>query len=78
MIANAFERVGVFPGYEGVGQLQSFVAKQPMFFCVTMGGDDPIPLLFDGADANFERELVAGALAIVANQFHGDKGWIEF
>jgi hypothetical protein len=77
MIARALEGVGMFPGFEGVRQLQSFVAKQPMFFCVSMCGDDPIPLLFDGADANFEGELIACALAIVANQFHGDKGRIE-
>jgi hypothetical protein len=43
-----------------------------------MSGNDSIPLLLKGSDANLKTQLIAGDLAIVSNQVHFDEGRIEF
>lgn len=47
-------------------KFEAFVAKKPIFLGVAVCGNDAIPLLLHGADANLEGKLVAGMLAIVS------------
>ncbi len=49
-----------------MGKLESFIAEKPIFFGVAVSGNDAIPLLFHGSDADLEGKLVAGNLAIVS------------
>ncbi len=61
-----------------MGKLESFIAEKPIFFGVAVSGNDAIPLLFHGSDADLEGKLVAGDLAIVSNQIHLDQRRLEF
>jgi hypothetical protein len=78
MVVFGFQGMCVFPGFQGMGEGESFIAKKPVSFRVSMSGNDSIPLLLKGSDANLKTQLIAGDLAIVSNQVHFDEGRIEF
>ena len=56
----------MFPSFERMRKFESFIAEKPISLGVAVSGNDAIPLLLHGADANLEGELVAGVLAIVS------------
>lgn len=58
--------MSVFPSFKRMREFKSFIAEEPIFLGVAVSGNDAIPLLLHGADANLEGELVAGMLAIVS------------
>ncbi len=49
-----------------MGKFETFIAEKPIFLRVAVSGNDAIPLLLHGSDANLEGELIAGVLAIVS------------
>jgi len=66
MFSCGLQCMGMFPGFERMRKFESFIAEKPISLGVAVSGNDAIPLLLHGADANLEGELVAGVLAIVS------------